>query len=160
MKNKVNIIIIAFALATIIGAMIYFVGGMSAANDPIKKYESPDSVEELIQKIKLFKAINNKIFFELKDAVGDSKNGLAFYYDVVLKADGNEIIYNIKFNAVNRSSTQSVLSLIGAHDPTNKIGGYNLNDKGVEELVNKFEIIFIDSLNKIQHTNLKVISNS
>jgi hypothetical protein len=159
MKNKVNVLIIAFALAMIIGLMIYFASGMSAVNDPMKRYESYNSMEVLIRKINMFKEINNNMLFELKDEVGDPKNGVAFYYDVVFEIDGKEVNYNIRFDSVNTSNSKSVLSVIGAFEPANKVGGYSLTEKGVGELVNKFQIIFIDSLNKSQHTGLKVISN-
>jgi hypothetical protein len=60
---------------------------------------------------------------------------------------------------VNSDHIKSEISLIGAHDPANKSGGYRLRDKGVKQLINIFDN-FIDALNNVQNTEIKVISDS
>ncbi len=158
MKKTVFILFGFLLLITIIAA-IYFVGGVSAVYSPLKKYGYFGNVEGLLHAINLYKSDHHNILFEFEDTVGNLKKGYAFYYTVTIKANGNTSSYDLEFaNTTGSNQIKSTISLIGAHDPTNKMGGYKMNDNGVKKLILVFQNYFIDSLNSVQNTNIKEIS--
>jgi hypothetical protein len=159
-KSKIFIIVVIFLLI-VVAAAIFFVGGISSVYDPIKKYEYHGSVEQLIQKINSYTSINHDILFEVEDTVGDIKNGLAFHYTVVIRANGNTSNYDLKVEEIDKvDHNKSEISLVGAHDPTNKLGGYRPGDQGIKQLINIFENNFIRGLNNSQNMDIKAIPDN
>jgi hypothetical protein len=157
--KKILLIVSMAAFSIIFMAAIYFAVGISSVYDPIKKYEYHGSVNQLIMKINFYSLNNHNVVLEFEDTTGDIQTGYAYYYDVTLKANGDIFNYDLKFEDVAHQD-QSEISLVGAHDPIHKLGGYRIKDTGVKQLLYFFENNFIDSLNDLQCTDIKVNSNN
>jgi hypothetical protein len=109
------------------------------------------SVNQLVQNISSYSTVNNDFQFDLQDTVGNKKNGYAFYYGIIMKAEKHYITYDLKFEQKgDLNQNKAEVSLVGAHDYHNKIGGYKINGKGVNVLVSILDSDFIEKFNKNQ----------
>ncbi len=158
MKNTITIIA-AVALFIIFSLVIYFGVGISSVYTPLKKYEYYGSIKQLMQKIDLYISNNHEVSIKPGDTVGNNSNGYAYYYTIQMNVEKNNIEYDVRFeNKTSSDFNNTQISLIGAHDYGNKIGGYRINDNGVKNLVYTFDNNFISRLNEKQNTGIKAMS--
>ncbi len=149
-------IIIAIIAALIIGGFIYFVAGVSSTYPPIRKYEYLGSFNQFITEIRNYTSINPGVEFKITDTVGSKDNGYATYLIIEMKTNQGNIEYGLKCEEYNSKDNpnKTIISLVEAYNKTRIIGGYSKEAKGIEPLVNNFDVNFLTPLRKSQ--NIKI----
>jgi hypothetical protein len=147
MKNGTTIVISAVTLM-LVAYFIYFVSNVSSTYAPIKQYEYPGSLNQLISNIHSKALIDSSITFKITDKVGSKENGYATYMNIELESAQGHIEYNIKCEETTASanSHQTTISLVEAYDKTRNSGGYSKEAKGISPLVAEFELNVIEPL--------------
>ena len=159
MKRK-NLLFVFIIISILIVAFsaIYFVTGVSSVYEPIKRYQFNGTVSQLVQKTNLYCSSNRNIVFNTEDTVGNQDNGYAFHYTVVINFNGSSTEYDLKLEETSeQKQIKTIISVVGAHDYSKKLGGYKFEDKGVTDLISNFEYNFINKLNKDQNTSISSI---
>lgn len=144
------VILIIVIVATGIISGIYFVSQISAVYPPIKEYNFKLSVNDFEKRIVEIGKKEPTINYFKQDTVGNLKNGLAYYMEIVIKDKNTEINYLIKYNDSKYSTDNQQhleLKLIHAFDEFNNIGGYHIEDEGVNKLL---EIFYKEIILKIE----------
>lgn len=144
------------ALLFVIGMFIYFTSGVSSLYPPIKEYEYSGNMNQLISGIQDFTSRNSNIIFTITDTVGSSDYKYGLYFEIRIKDNNRNISYELKYENNNRKLSK--IKLIGAHDETNKRGGYKINEPEVKALLNYFDSKFLTKLEseeKIKITPIK-----
>ena len=141
-KNKVILAISIAGLFVVIGCFIYFVSGISSTYPPIRKYEYQGSFNQLITGIRNYTLRNADVTFNITDTVGNKDNGYAIYLNIETKINQDSIEYDLKCEDYNSNGIPNLtlISLIEAYNKTQNIGGYSKKAKGIDGLVNEFEL--------------------
>jgi hypothetical protein len=147
-------IIIAVIVVLVIGGFIYFVSGITSGNSVIKKYSYSGSVDEFISHVKDLSLKDAAIVTKITDTTGTLEKGYTYYISIELKSKGNDVLYSIACESSRNVASETTIELVMAYDKINNIGGYSLEAKGIEPLVNIFDANFIITLKNSQ--NLKI----
>lgn len=147
MKRKtIILLIVGILIAVVVGAFIYFVSGVSAVSDPIKKYKYTGDVDKFITTLKKYNLAHKNITLELTDTIGSKRSDYyAVYMTVGMKKNSDSITYRIM---CEKENGKSEVHLILAFDETTKTGGYRANAKGVQPLVDYFDSYFLTPMEK------------
>jgi hypothetical protein len=145
---KILLMIIGGIVLTIVGFGFYFASQISAAYPPLKEYNYPLTALKLQDIISEVDKADTNLNCIITDTVGP-KDDLAYHMDIKMKKEGVNYSFHIKYeddkkfwsNAVN-----SEIGLIEAFDSTHKVGGYQLKNNGVGNLVDLFEKEFTSKL--------------
>ena len=153
--RKTVIIVFLLAVLIVIGFFIYFVAGVSSTYPPIKKYEYAGTINQLTTNIRNYASVNSDVSFKITDKVGSPQNGYATYGTIKTKGHGSDIEYSIKCEESNSGNLiKTTISLVEAYDITRNVGGYSKEAKGIEPLVNNFDVNFLTPLRNSQ--NIKI----
>lgn len=153
--KKILIIILTLIVILIVGAFIFFVSGVSAVSDPIKKYEYSGNIDQLLSGVRKLTLRNPNVGFKITDTTGGYSN-TAIYLTINIKNDNKDIEYGWKCEKNNNDTkSTTIISLVEAYDITNNSGGYIAEGKGVQPLVKVFESILLVPLKKEEHVVLK-----
>lgn len=141
-KTKVIIPISIIGLVIIIGFFVYFVSGLSSTYPPIRKYEYKGSLNQLVTSIREYTLTNADVKFKITDTVGNKENGYAIYLNIETKTNQDSIEYGLKCEEYNSKGNPNltIISLVEAYNKTQNTGGYSKKAKGVDGLVNEFEL--------------------
>jgi hypothetical protein len=153
--KKIIIIAATLIIVALIALFIRFVGGMSAGNSIVKQYFYSGGVEEFLNHAQTFSAQDSNVISKRTDTTGNARNGYAYYMDIELKNNGHDFLYSIACESNNNSpKSGTLIKLVMAYDKINNIGGYRKEAKGIDPLVNIFDIDFLKPLMNSQ--NIKV----
>jgi hypothetical protein len=156
MKTKLIIVISSvLGLGIIIFLFVHFVSGVSATYPFIKQYEYSGSFKQLMSNFNNYAATNSNLSVKITDKVGTEKNGYATYVSIEMKSNQNDIEYSIKCEEDNSGKlTKTLINMVEAYDKTHNTGGYSKEAKGIEPLVNNFDVNFLMPLSNTQHIKI------
>jgi hypothetical protein len=157
--SKTKVIILAISiigLIIVIGVFDYFVSGVSSTYPPIRKYEYKGSFNQLITGIRDYTLSNADVKFKITDTVGNKDNGYAIYLNIETKTNQDSIEYDLKCEEYNSKGNPNltIISLVEAYNKTQNIGGYSKKTKGVDDLVNEFELNILKPFNDNQKVHI------
>ncbi len=155
-KSKLIILAISIiGLIIIIGYFVYFVSGVSSNYPPIRKYEYIGSFNQLITGIRNYTLTNVGVKFKITDTIGNKENGFAIYLNIETKTNQDSIEYGLKCEDNSKgNSNLTIISLVEAYNKTQNTGGYSKKAKGVDALVNEFELNILKALNDKQKIHI------
>ena len=131
-------------LLYIIVTFIYFTSCVSSVYPSVKEYEYLGNMKQLISGLKDLTLKDSNIIFNITDTVGTDDKTYGLYFNIRIKDNNRNISYELKCENNNRNI--STIKFIGAHDETNKTGGYKANDSEVKGLLNYFDTQFLTEL--------------
>ena len=150
-KTILLLLLIGLSILIFIGVLGYFTSGVSSVTPPIKQYQYIGTVDELISGFKKYSETHANLTFNITDTVGNQDNGYAYYMTIALMKDKHNITYRLKCEQNKGDKTaRTNVDLVLAFDETNKTGGYQKKSKGVEPLVNNFDVNFLTPLRNSQ----------
>jgi hypothetical protein len=146
--SKTKVITLAISiigLVIVLGYFVYFVSGVSSTYPPIRKYEYKGSFNQFITSIRQYTSTNSDVKFKITDTVGNKENGHAIYLNIETKTNQDSIEYGVRCEEYNSKGNPNltIISLVEAYNKTQNIGGYSKKAKGVDVLVNEFELIIL-----------------
>jgi hypothetical protein len=149
--SKTKVIILAISIIGLvisIGYFVYFVSGVSSTYPPIRKYEYRGSFNQLITGIRNYTLTNADVKFKIADTVGNKDNGYAIYLNIETKTNQDSIEYDLRCEEYNSKGNPNltIISLVEVCNKTQNMGGYSTKAKGVDGLVNEFELNILKSL--------------
>ena len=148
-------IIIAVIAALVIAGFIYFVSGITSGNSVIKKYSYSGGVKDFISHVQSFSAENSNVVSKITDTTGTAQKGYTFYISIELKNNGDDILYSIACESDSKSAASgTAIELVMAYDKIKNVGGYRKEAKGIDPLINSFDVNFLTPLRKSQ--NIKI----
>jgi hypothetical protein len=152
-KLKISLIIIV--LVGLFAAIIKFVIGLTPGKSVIKKYSYSGDVRDFISHVQTFSTKDSNVVFKLTDTTGTDQTGRRYYMDIELKSNGHDFLYSIACENNSKSAASgTAIELVMAYDKINNIGGYNREAKGVQSLVNTFDIRFLAPLKNTENINI------
>ncbi len=142
-------VIIGIPILGIIGVacwLIYFATQVSATYPPLKEYRFTLGTKELGALIKKSFDDDPSITLKMTGTVGSSQNR-TYSMDIGMRIDSTIYKYNINYEIETLSNSRVVkIALVGAFDITHHIGGYRIQDRGLDNLITLFENRFIERL--------------
>ncbi|MGN6352559.1 MAG: hypothetical protein ACTHLB_04175 [Parafilimonas sp.] len=119
----------------------YLILQISAINPPMKEYDFSLNANDLLNKIYNIDEADDNLDLKITDTTDTLENGFRYYVDVYLKSDATSYTFNLVYHQSGKE--HSKIGLIGAFDNTHKSGGYQSNDKDIQNLIDTFESKFI-----------------
>lgn len=146
-----TLLVIFFVVAIIVGAcFLYFASQFSATYTPLKKYNYKVSALDLQDVIFNLDKSDPTVDCIITDTVG-VKGDQAYYMHLKKRRRGANYSFYIKYDDKKNfwsDSVNSEIKLNGAFDSEQGVGGYRIENIGVENLIKIFEKEFIDKLDK------------
>jgi len=153
---KPTVIIFGIVVILIIGLFIYPFLMISAVYPPLREYEYPVSALKLQSIIFETAQHDTSLLCNITDTTG-AKGNFNYYMNIKLKKEGINYLFCINYNDKSKfwnNNQYSELGLVGVFDSTNHYGGYQMQDKGVEKLIDIFDKNFISQI-ETKFANLK-----